>query len=194
MVNNIEINLIIDRAKIAFGAGTQEQLAVIFNISASDFSKRKRSGTLIKLIEKEAYLKNISYDWIKTGRGSMKSEAYSAAEYPCPDQSPTRSPMVELNHQYSDPDQLIRKTAKILRSNTSFCKALDSNIEAFHEAIVLREELDATKATLYECQNQIVEQKKSIEMMRVQHDSEMNELRAQMKAMSEKLPSAVGES
>jgi hypothetical protein len=192
MNDKINIELIIERAMIAFGCESQKQLADLFMISAEDFSNRKRRGTLTKLIEKEAYRNHKSYEWIKTGHGSMKIDK-SDAKYLGADESPSNSLPAEPNTQYPDPDHLIRKTAKILRSNTSFCKALDSNIEAFHEAIILREELDATKASLYECQNQIADQRKTMEMMQRKHENEINELRTQMKIMSEKLPPASNE-
>lgn len=71
MIENINIDLILERTLIAFECKNQEQLADIFRISPSDLSARKNRGTLTKLIEKEAYRRNLSYDWIKTGQGSM---------------------------------------------------------------------------------------------------------------------------
>lgn len=71
--------LIIERAKIAFKCSTQKQLAEILHVSPEDLSNRKRRGTFTELIEIEAYNRNINYDWILTGNGSMfLSEAVSS--------------------------------------------------------------------------------------------------------------------
>lgn len=71
--------LIIERAKIAFKCSSQKQLAELFHISPEDLSNRKRRGTFTELIEIEAYNRDINYDWILTGNGSMiLSEAKSS--------------------------------------------------------------------------------------------------------------------
>jgi hypothetical protein len=47
MVNIFEIDLIIERTMKAFDAKNQEHLSEMFGISPSDFSRRKKRGTLI---------------------------------------------------------------------------------------------------------------------------------------------------
>lgn len=80
MNENINIDLILERAMKAFDCNTQKQLADLFGISAENFSAKKKRGTLIKLIEKEAFRRNKSYDWIKTGQGEMISEKNVVAD------------------------------------------------------------------------------------------------------------------
>jgi hypothetical protein len=174
MDENINIQLIIDRAKIAFGKNTQEQLADLFDISPDDFSKRKKRGTLIKLIEKEAYRQHISYDWIKTGEGEMiaRQDKKSVINEQETFYSASSSAI-------SNSDSLLDKTAQVLGTDSVFRKALDSNIHAFHEAISIRRELQVTKALLIQCQAQLAEQHNVIE-----------NLQAQIKLLNDRLRSA----
>jgi predicted RNase H-like nuclease (RuvC/YqgF family) len=157
MVKNINIDLIIERAMVAFGVKNQEQLADILNISPSDLSARKRRGTLTKLIEKEADRHNKNYNWIKTGQGKMQDMQNNASAHALTSDT-SRSSVREQQSDCPSPDILLRKAAKVLRSNSSFCRALDSNIESFHEAIELREDLDIARAELKQCQVTLAEQ------------------------------------
>jgi hypothetical protein len=126
----MNIDLIIERAIIAFDVKNQEQLADILHILPSDLSARKRRGTLTKLIEKEADRHNKNYNWIKTGEGKMlKSQA---------------TPVFEPQSEYIKKYELLKKTEKILETDTVYRTALSSNIEAFHTAITCHEELAVT--------------------------------------------------
>lgn len=137
MEKNINIELIIERTQTAFNCTNQKQLAELFNISPDDFSSRKRRGTLTKLIEKEAFRRHISYDWIITGQGAMMSghrNGTTIGEINAPYNA------TPLPIRISDP--LIQKTAAILESQTTYSTALKSNIVAFHHAMTCEEQLD----------------------------------------------------
>ncbi len=62
------------------------------------------------------------------------------------------------------PDDLLSQAARVLRSKSSFQEALDSNIRSFHEAVVLREDLDVARAELKQCKETLKEQKNQISM------------------------------
>jgi hypothetical protein len=145
MKNNFNIDLIIERSMAAFGCKTQRQLSDIFSISPENFSAKKKRGTLTKLIEKEAYRKGISYDWIITGEGNMRKAgapiAENAASY-APAQN-VNSPSTGNNQ-----DDYLTMTAAIIGTQSIFSTALKSNIEAFHSGIRLQQELAAARAML----------------------------------------------
>jgi len=121
----------IGRAIIAFGCDTLSQLADLFNISPQDLSNRKRKGTHIRLIEKEAYKRNINYHWIKTGQGNMRSDNNVAEPY-TPYNAKSSAPKIS---------ELLSKTAAVLESPTIFSSALKSNIDAFHHALHCEQQL-----------------------------------------------------
>lgn len=135
MNEKILIELIIERAMAAFGAANQSQLAKIFNILPEDFSNRKRRGSLLKLIEKEAFRHGLSYDWIKTGEGTPSKIAEPDSIYSpgtATETAPTRDVTDLQNHELGE---LIKQTTEVLLSRTKYGYALKENIEAFHQAV-----------------------------------------------------------
>lgn len=88
----------------------------------------------------------VSLDWLMFGKGEAKREA--AQERPEPAQAaPVRAETVATT--YNDMGQpaaniadLVAKTIEVLQSQTVFQTALQSNIEAFHHAIVLEKKID----------------------------------------------------
>jgi hypothetical protein len=133
-MDNVNIDLIIERTMRAFGVNNQEQLSDIFNISPQDFSGRKRRGSILKLIEKEAFRRGISYDWIKTGVGSMIIEqaGSTAVAEPQAPYTGTAPPGI---------GSLIDQTIEVLKSDTKYARALKENIEAFHQAVSERKKI-----------------------------------------------------
>lgn len=188
MNEKIFLELIIERAMVAFNARKKEQLADILGISPSDFSGRKRRGTLIKLIEKEAFKRNISYDWIKTGDGSMTTGAGIGEQQPsyhpnnamaqlAPDITPIPSSLPITRTQ-----DLLSKTAAIIESRTLFADALKSNIEAFHVGLSLQQDLAASRAMLNQHTTIIEQQSKTIQ----DQESRMNTVEEKLRSMEEK--------
>lgn len=95
-----------------------------------------------------------------TGHGSSSiSEPH--ADYSASHRTPPES---------SYPDHLVHKTRTVLTSDTVFRRALDSNIEAFHEAVTMKEQLAATKAALSQCIDQINLLKNEIELLKGDRD------------------------
>lgn len=191
MVNYLEMDSIIERAKEAFGARNQEHLAEIFGILPSDFSKRKKSGTLTKLIEKEAYRRHISYDWIRTGHGS-KSVGHGTGPF-----IGEQDPSYQVNMAQTAPDitpihpsslpvtrtqDLLSKTAAIIESRTLFADALKSNIEAFHVGLSLQQDLAASRAMLIQHTSIIEKQNQTIE----EQNTRMNTIEERLRSMEQK--------
>ena len=149
----------------AFGCTSQKELAEFLKISAEDLSNRKRRGTLTKLIEEKAFENNIDFKWIETGVASSDGMAAvkcsavteSLADYPAPHR---------ISPETSYPDTLVHKTRAVLNSDSVFRRALDSNIEAFHEAVTMKERLAATEAKLAQCERCIEEMKVEIEKLK----------------------------
>lgn len=150
MKKSYDTSTLIGRTIIAFKCKTMVELANIFDLFPQDLSNRLRRNSFIDLIEDEAKKRNINLDWIKTGQGEMTS--------------------IYSNTSSQSPEDLLRKAAKVLRTDSSFCRALDSNIESFHEAIKLREDLDVARAELKQYQITLKEQNKLIEQQ--QHEIE----------------------
>lgn len=144
MNEKVNIELIIERAMIAFKCGNQKQLADLFKVSPEDLSNRKRRGTLTKLIEKEAYRNKISYDWIKTGQGNMKNGRYETAVSPANPVSDTDTAYQSKNNTAD----LVHKTRAVLGSNTAYSTALKDIIVAYYEATICQEELAEKKKAL----------------------------------------------
>lgn len=164
------------RIKQLRGKMQQAEFAEIFGIAQQDISrielaKVKPSPDLLLKISVH-YGKTI--DWLVTGEYESPADTISP-----------RNTAAEVTAPYSDPDHLIRKTAKVLRSNSSFCKALDSNIEAFHEAVEMREELDIARAQIADCQHQLDQHKQEMTDMKTHYESVISDLRAKISALEE---------
>lgn len=155
MVNIVEMELIIERAMEAFGVNNQAKLADLFNVSASDFSKRKKTGTLIKLIEKEAFRRNKSYDWIKTGQGAMNTGGIN--EQPAP-----YGVVALSNNTPAQSKPLLELTADVLSTDSVYRSALESNVKAFHDAVEARKQLAISEAKLAQCQQENIELKQRL--------------------------------
>lgn len=179
---------IIKRTLIALDLKKVKDIAILLNTTAQNINGYIDRGTFINLIEAELIKKDINPLWVETGNGPMKKIQL----YGISDQSHT-SAISDSPGSYPEPDHLIRKTTKVLQSDTAFRRALDSNIEAFHEAVMLREDLLSTRQQLTECQRLLKEQNRTIESMQTQHALEIEELRDQMNKLQKKLPPAANE-
>lgn len=67
MVNLFEI---VDRVKKLKGFSSDKDFAPILGISAPDFSKRKKSGTLLPLLIDWGIAEKVNFDWLLRGEGS----------------------------------------------------------------------------------------------------------------------------
>jgi len=68
-----EVKGIVERAMEVFGCKLKKDLASLFGILPQDMTGRVKRGTIINLIEKEAYKQNVNFDWILTGKGESLS-------------------------------------------------------------------------------------------------------------------------
>jgi len=65
-----EINLIVSRVVASFGFKKERELADFFEESPQSFSNKKNTGTIINLIEKEAYKQNLNVHYLLTGENT----------------------------------------------------------------------------------------------------------------------------
>lgn len=140
-----EINLFVKRAVTIFGLKTEKELSEFFGISQQSLSNKKTTQTIIDLIEKEVYKRNMNFDYILTGEGKPFSKI------PYPQKETTRlniaSPEKEFKPhggwtpQTDETDWgCIGKVARIIKSDTIYSKALLQNIDAFYEAVMAGED------------------------------------------------------
>lgn len=153
---------VIRRTLIALDLKKINDIARLLNISQQNINGYIKRGTFLKLVEPELYKRKINLDWILTGQGEMISTPSNHIS----EQNSTYTSIPDITSQA--PDDLLRKAAKVLRSNSSFRAALDSNIQSFHEAIELREDLDVARAELKQCQIILAEQTKLLTQQRVE--------------------------
>ncbi|MGD9368709.1 MAG: helix-turn-helix domain-containing protein [Desulfobacteraceae bacterium] len=69
----INFEAIVDRIKDSSGASTEKEVAELFGISAPDFSRSKKKGTLLPLIVGWAMERDISLDWLIAGKDTQTS-------------------------------------------------------------------------------------------------------------------------
>ncbi len=65
-----EIVFITQRAMVAFGCKKKKDLSKLFGILPQDMTARIKRGTIVKLIETEAYKQNVNFNYILTGEGT----------------------------------------------------------------------------------------------------------------------------
>lgn len=63
----VNIKFIIERLQELTGINSKKELAVLFGLSAADFSNRKRRGSLLPLIIDWAINENVNVNWLLTG-------------------------------------------------------------------------------------------------------------------------------
>lgn len=163
--SKLDYRTIGDRIKTLRGSMKQIDFAALFGIEQQNVSKIERAKLKpsINLLRQISLHFNKPLEWLLEETAEIKP--------------PTNAPTKEPSPSYPDPDPelLLQQTAKILRTNSSFRKALDSNIQAFHEAVTMREDLDVARAQLNECQILLHQQ-----AQRIEH------LEAELKSMRDK--------
>jgi len=70
-----EVFFIVKRAMEAFGCKRKKDLANLFGILPQDMTGRIKRGTIVNLIEKEAYKRNVNFDYILTGEGEQYADS-----------------------------------------------------------------------------------------------------------------------
>lgn len=108
--------------------------------------------------------RNIDLKWIETGVAS--SDGMAAVKCSAVAEPNADYPSHRITPENSYPDTLVHKTRAVLNSDSVFRRALDSNIEAFHEAVTMKERLAATEAKLAQCERFIDEMKLEIESLK----------------------------
>lgn len=140
------------RLKSVFGVETDTDFARCMGFKQGSVSGAKQKQAIPPAwIMEVALTQGVSADWLLTGEGEMK-RGQAAATPKVAAASPDVVPRVETTI-YNDMNagvaqsatniaDLVAKTIEVLQSKTVFQTALQSNIEAFHHAIVLEKKID----------------------------------------------------
>lgn len=126
----VNFSKVVARIKGVVGVKNQEDLAPLFGLSPSDFSKRKKSGSLLPMIFDWAISNNVNLDWLFTGNGPSCSSVHA-------DSDGTSS------LPNSDLAMLITMTADILQSGTDYADSLAASIKSFYKSVRMERELSA---------------------------------------------------
>ena len=131
-----EIIFIVQRAMNVFGCKKKKDFANLFGILPQDMTARIKRGTVVKLIETEAYKRNVNFNYILTGKGNMIRGAGDE--------------MGEPESIKEDPETagLLSMTREILKSDTDYSASLAANIRSFHRAIETEKRLQIMESRL----------------------------------------------
>lgn len=130
-----DLDKIIDRIKALKKVSRDFEVSDIIGLLAHDFSKRKKSGTLITPIVKWAIGEQIDLNWLL--RGQKTQEIKHKCE--------TRDQIAESESNktlYREHGELLNKTREILQSETEYSNSLAANINSFHHAMENERRID----------------------------------------------------
>lgn len=136
----INLEEIISFVKTVEGLSKDKEVANLFGLSSPDFSKRKKTGTLLKLVLEWGIAKKVNLHRLLTGEDKPegKEEWVIADEYP--DEDPEAAELLTL-------------TAEILKSASDYSISLAANIRSFHRAISTEKRLDIFENRLKTLEN-----------------------------------------
>lgn len=161
---------VIDRIKIALNTDKDTVVAEALNLQITAFYNRRKNGSLpLKNIINWANKKQVSVDWLVTGKGFL---VLTDAEIDLVKKNndghhdiPTDQPTIT---------ELITKTIEILESKTVYGNALSANIQAFHKAATLEQKFNELQVGMNKMEGRIT----AVE-------AENSKLREQIKDISE---------
>lgn len=117
-----EVFLIVGRSIDVFGLKNQKQLADLFEISPQDLNNRIQRGTVVKLIEKEAYKRSSNLRYILSGIHNQQD----IQRHHCP-------LCGDMPDRIKD---LCKKLKAVIESdNQEIAAALEANIHAFFGSV-----------------------------------------------------------
>ena len=76
MYGNINFDAVLARLKESRGLAANKEVAEIFGLSAPDFSRRKKKGTLLPLLIGWALDNQVNIDWLLTGRSPATGDGW----------------------------------------------------------------------------------------------------------------------
>jgi hypothetical protein len=139
-------------SRLMAAVGTKKAVDVA---NALEISQQSISGAKAKQKIPEGWLTSISdkfgvsVDWLRTGEGEMmrgegQGKLDEMAQQPgrMIRQGTSDASLIDPTTQKTNIADLVAKTIEVLQSKTVFQTALESNIEAFHHAIVLERKID----------------------------------------------------
>ncbi len=123
-----------------------KDIALIIGLSAPDFSKRKKSGTLLPLIINYGISKKVNLHWLLTGEGEItRKPEYKNGVCVAEDVS-----IYKVGVSDDDPEitGLLSMTREILKSSTDYSASLAANVRSFYHAIKTEKRLNKMESRL----------------------------------------------
>lgn len=124
----------------------EKDVAELFGFSAQNFSKRKKSGSLLPLIISWGISKRVNLNWLLTGEGDLYINKVKNG-----DKGPECDTCIyKVGHVEDDPEivELINMTREILKSKTGYTHSLAANIRSFHQAMQNEQCLSTIRNTM----------------------------------------------
>lgn len=94
----INFDDVIARIKESMNYSANLQVAELFGLSAADFSKRKKTGTILPIVVEWAINKKVNIDWLLTGKGTPYIKEETATPTETKPTTPESNNVVELQH------------------------------------------------------------------------------------------------
>ncbi len=155
------------RLKVAFGVETDTDLARALDLQQGSISKAKQKRAIPpSWITTVALGQGVSADWLLTGEGEMRRDGMKfagitqtrdlmqgktqVADTAAMERQSSDAALIDPSNQNPNIADLVAKTIEVLQSKTVFQTALESNIEAFHHAIVLERKIDQVEDRIME--------------------------------------------
>jgi hypothetical protein len=161
-----QFDQVFERMIDAVGGKRAADLAGALGISQASVSGAKRRNNIPDswyLIIADKY--GVSSDWLRTGEGEKRRAAsvvlptgagkslagiVAATTAMAEMQAASDASLIDPSSQNPNIADLVAKTIEVLQSKTVFQTALESNIEAFHHAIVLESKIDQVEDRIME--------------------------------------------
>ena len=123
----VYLSEIVERAKKYRNIETDKQIADMMGLTPPDFSKRKKTGTLLPLIIEWGISNKVNLHWLLTGEGKMILGRDAEGDNP------------EIS-------ELLEAAGKVLKSgNKVACEALETGIRYLSQTIQDRESMKETQ-------------------------------------------------
>ncbi len=136
---------IVERLKASLGFTKNEQLAELFGLSPPDFSKRKKTGTLLPILTEWAINNRVNLNWLLIGIGPESLEPEKTT--PIHNREHLLDPTLP-KRRITDKDIVfenislggaVEQLAKIFASgDTVLVRAISANLHAFSETVDIK--------------------------------------------------------
>lgn len=178
--------LVVGRIRQIAGLKNEKQVAELLGLSPTDFSNRKKRGTLLPLVVDWAIHEKVDLNWLLTGEGEPyrkggRGEEGEPEEVGTPAQGEAtvykdregepqghdREAVYNKDRPAGSPKgdplrELLEMTAEILASHTDYAASLAANIRSFHKSVELEKRTSSLEQKCDELIEEVMDLKKSV--------------------------------